>query len=178
MMAGYYAVTTWLPTYLKTVRGLSVLNTGGYTAVIIVGSWAGFITGAYLCDHIGRRKTFLLFALSSVATALIYTLVPISDAAMLVLGFPLGFFLSGNFSGFGSYLTELFPSRMRGSGQGFVYNFGRGLGAFAPPAVGWLSNTMGLTQAIGVVTGLSFGVAVVALAFLPETRGKQLLAYD
>ena len=178
MMAGYYAATTWLPTYLKTVRGLSVLNTGGYTAVIIAGSWAGFITGAYLCDHIGRRKTFLLFALSSVATALIYTLVPISDAAMLVLGFPLGFFLSGNFSGFGSYLTELFPSRMRGSGQGFVYNFGRGLGAFAPPAVGWLSNTMGLTQAIGVVTGLSFGVAVVALAFLPETRGKQLLVYD
>ena len=35
-----------------------------------------------------------------------------------------------------------------------------------------------VTQAIGVVTGLSFGVAVVALAFLPETRGKQLLVYD
>jgi len=178
MMAGYYAATTWLPTYLKTVRNLSVLNTGAYTAVIIVGSWFGFMTGAYLCDHIGRRKTFLLFALASAAVALIYTLVPISNAAMLVLGFPLGFFLSGNFSGFGSYLTELFPSRIRGSGQGFVYNFGRGLGAFAPPAVGYLSNSMGLAQAIGIVTGLSFGIAVIGLAFLPETRGKQLLAYD
>ncbi len=27
---GYYAITTWLPTFLKTVRGLSVFNTGGY----------------------------------------------------------------------------------------------------------------------------------------------------
>ena len=27
---GYYAVTTWLPTYLKTVRGLSVFGTGSY----------------------------------------------------------------------------------------------------------------------------------------------------
>ena len=34
MMAGYYAVTTWVPTYLKTVRGLSVLNTG-----VARGSW-------------------------------------------------------------------------------------------------------------------------------------------
>jgi MFS family permease len=178
MMAGYYAVTTWVPTYLKTVRNLSVLNTGAYTAVIIIGSFVGYIVAAYLCDHIGRRKTFLLFALCSAAVAMLYTLVPISNTAMLVLGFPLGFFLSGNFSGFGSYLTELFPSRMRGSGQGFVYNFGRGLGAFAPPAVGYLSTSLTLAQAIGIVTGVSFGVAVLALVFLPETRGKQLLVYD
>ena len=42
MMAGYYAVTTWVPTYLKTVRDLSVLNTGAYTVVIIIGSFVGY----------------------------------------------------------------------------------------------------------------------------------------
>jgi MFS family permease len=178
MQAGYYAVTTWLPTYLKTVRNLSVLNTGAYTVVIIVGSFAGYIVAAYLCDHIGRRKTFLLFAVCTAAVAMVYTLVPISNAAMLLLGFPLGFFLSGNFSGFGSFLTELFPSRVRGSGQGFVYNFGRGLGAFAPPAVGYLSGILTLAQAIGIVTGFAFGLAVLALVFLPETRGKRLVVYD
>jgi MFS family permease len=178
MQAGYYAVTTWLPTYLKTVRNLSVLNTGAYTVVIIVGSFIGYIVAAYLCDHIGRRKTFLLFAVCTAAVAMVYTLVPISNAAMLLLGFPLGFFLSGNFSGFGSFLTELFPSRVRGSGQGFVYNFGRGLGAFAPPAVGYLSGILTLAQAIGIVTGFAFGLAVLALVFLPETRGKRLVVYD
>jgi MFS family permease len=177
MMAGYYAVTTWVPTFLKTVRGLSVLNTGAYTFVIIVGSFAGYIVAAYLCDHIGRRRTFQLFAVCTALVAILYTMLPISDTAMLVLGFPLGFFLSGNFSGFGSFLSELYPSRVRGSGQGFVYNFGRGLGAFAPPLVGHLSTSMPLAEAIGIVAGSTFGLAVVALLFLPETRGRELHAY-
>src|SRR3989440_2830294 len=38
---GYYAITTWLPTYLKSERQLSVINTGGYIAVIILGSFIG-----------------------------------------------------------------------------------------------------------------------------------------
>jgi len=178
MMAGYYAVTTWVPTYLKTVRGLSVLNTGGYTVVIIAGSFVGYLVAAYLTDHIGRRKTFALFGSCTALVAIAYTMLPISNAAMLVLGFPLGFFLSGNFSGFGSFLAELFPSRMRGSGQGFVYNTGRALGAFAPPLVGYLSTPLSLATAIGVVAGAALGVAVLTLLFLPETRGKELLVYD
>lgn len=36
---GYYAITTWLPTFLKTERHLTVMGTGGYLATIIVGSW-------------------------------------------------------------------------------------------------------------------------------------------
>ena len=39
MLGGYYAITTWLPTYLKTVRGLSVFNTSAYLIVLIVGSF-------------------------------------------------------------------------------------------------------------------------------------------
>ncbi len=35
---GYYAITTWLPTFLKTERGLTVLGTGGCLAMVIVGS--------------------------------------------------------------------------------------------------------------------------------------------
>src|SRR5690606_12906404 len=41
IQGGYYAVTTWLPTYLKVERHLSVLNTGGYLLVIILGSFCG-----------------------------------------------------------------------------------------------------------------------------------------
>jgi MFS family permease len=178
MMAGYYAVTTWVPTYLKTVRGLSVLGTSGYTFVLIAGSFVGYIVAAYLCDHIGRRRTFQLFAVCTAVIAILYTMLPISNTAMLLLGFPLGFFLSGNFSGFGSFLSELYPSRMRGSGQGFVYNFGRGLGAFSPPLVGHLSTThYSLAMAIGLVTSVALGLAVIALLFLPETRGRELQAY-
>jgi MFS family permease len=178
MQGGYYAITTWLPTYLKTERGLSILNTGGYLAVVIIGSLIGYLFAAYLVDRIGRRSTFFLFAISSACIAAAYTLMPISNAAMLVLGFPLGFFVSGNFSGVGAFFTELFPSRVRGSGQGFCYNFGRGVGALFPALVGFLSKQMGLGVAIGTFAVTAFLVVVLAVALLPETRGKELAAYD
>jgi MFS family permease len=131
-----------------------------------------------LSDRIGRRNTFFLFAVCSALTAVTYNLVPISDAQMFVLGFPLGFFVSGNFSGIGAYFTELFPSRVRGSGQGFAYNFGRGIGALFPALVGFLSTSLPLGRAIGIFAGSAFVVVIIAVALLPETRGRQLAVYD
>lgn len=92
---GYYALMTWLPTYLKTERHLSVLGTGGYLAVIIFAFWCGCVASAWLLDVIGRRGNILLFSCCCVVTVLVYLLVPLSDGAMLVLGFPLGFFAAG-----------------------------------------------------------------------------------
>ena len=178
MMVGYYAVFTWLPTFLKTERGLSIMNTGWYTMVVIVGSFVGYLVAAYLADHIGRKKTFFIFATGSAIIAVLYTLIPISNTVMLFLGFPLGFFVSGNFSGCGPFLTELFPSRVRGSGQGFVYNFGRGLSAFTAPIVGAMSGGMPLGQSIGIVATIGFAVVVLTVSLFPETRGKELVAYD
>jgi MFS family permease len=175
---GYYAITTWLPTYLKTARNLSVLNTGGYLAVIIVGSFIGYIVSAYLNDRIGRRLNFFLFAVGSAVLAFAYTQFDISDAQMLVLGFPLGFFASGIFSGMGPFLTELFPSRVRATGQGFAYNFGRGIGALFPMLVGYLSANMPLGKAIGVFAASAYLLVIVATLLLPETKGRVLRTYD
>jgi MFS family permease len=178
MMAGYFATFFWLPTFLKTERGLSVLNTGFYTFVVILGSFVGYLAAAYASDHLGRRKTFILFAVGSAVIAVTYTMLPISDAWMLFLGFPLGFFVSGNFSGCGPFLTELYPSRVRGSGQGFAYNFGRGMSAFSTPLVGYLSSTITLGKGIGVVAVSGFALVVLIVMLLPETRGKHLAVYD
>ncbi|HLI11880.1 MAG TPA: MFS transporter [Alphaproteobacteria bacterium] len=174
---GYYAITNWLPTYLKTVRHLSVLNTTGYLVVVIIGSFVGYIVGAYLTDRLGRRNCFFLFAICCFLIVIAYTYLPISDAVMLVLGFPLGFFVSGIFSGMGAFFTELFPTQMRGSGQGFAYNFGRGVGALFPSLVGYLSQAMPLGQAIGIFAAIAYAVLFLAALLLPETRGKQLAAY-
>jgi MFS family permease len=174
---GYYAITTWLPTYLKTVRQLSVLNTSEYLLVIIVGSFVGYIVSAYLTDRIGRRNNFFLFAVCCFITVLAYTQLAIDDHTMLALGFPLGFFASGIFSGMGAFLTELFPTRVRGSAQGFTYNFGRGVGALCPSLVGWLGATMPLGQAIGIFAAAAYAVLFLAALLLPETRGREVVAY-
>ncbi len=173
---GYYAITTFLPTFLRTQRHLTVLGTGGYLAVIIVGSWCGYIASAYLSDAIGRRKNFFIFAIGSFLIAIAYTQAQISDAMMLALGFPLGFFASGIFSGMGPALTELFPTSVRGAGQGFSYNFGRGIAAFFPALVGMLSASVTLGTAIGVFAAIAYAIVILAAIALPETRGRELLA--
>jgi MFS family permease len=171
---GYYAVTTWLPTFLRTERKLSVLDSAGYLAVSIAGAFCGYLAGGYLADKIGRRLTFLVFAIGAGAVVVIYTMVPFGDTAMLVLGFPLGFFASGVFSAMGPFFTEHFPTRVRGVGQGFAYNFGRATGALFPALVGVLSARIPLGQAIGLFAGAAYATMAVAAFLLPETRGKVL----
>jgi MFS family permease len=175
---GYYAITSWLPTFLKTQRHLSVLNTGGYLAVVIAGSLAGYLVSAHLADWLGRKSTLILFAVGSFATVVGYTYAPIGNHLMLALGFPLGFFASGVFSPIGSFFTELFPNRLRGSGQGFSYSFGRALGAIFPALVGYLSATMPLSHAIAVFAVAAYALMILAVALLPETRGRDLHAFD
>ena len=175
---GYYAITTWLPTYLKTTRGLSVLNTGAYLIVVIAGSFVGYMVSAYLTDRLGRKWTLIVFAASSFLTIAAYTYLPISNPVMLVLGFPLGFFASGSFSPMGSFLTELFPTRVRGSAQGFAYNFGRGVGALFPIFVGYLSTRLPLGHAIAFFAVTAYLAMIVAVCLLPETRGKELSVVD
>jgi len=171
---GYSAVTTWLPTFLRTERKLSVLDSSGYLAVSIVGAFCGYLTGGFLADRIGRRLTFLVFAIGAGVVAVTYTMIPFGDAAMLVLGFPLGFFASGVFSAMGPFFTEHFPTRVRGVGQGFAYNVGRATGALFPALVGLLSAQMPLGQAIGLFAGIAYATMAVAAFLLPETRGKVL----
>jgi sugar phosphate permease len=95
---------------------------------------------------------------------------------MLALGFPLGFFDSGIFSGMGPVLTELFPTSVRGAAQGFCYNFGRGIGAFFPTPVGLLSAKVTLGTATGIFAAICYAIVVLAALAMPETRGRELLA--
>ena len=173
---GYYAITTWLPTFLRTERKLTVLGSGGYLAVIIIGSFVGYLVSAWLNDRIGRRANFILFAFCSIATVILYTELAIDNTTMMYLGFPLGFFASGIFSGMGPFLTELFPTRVRGSGQGFAYNFGRGVAAMNPLFVGMLSAKLSLGQSIGVFAIGAYGLLILAALLLPETKGHVLTA--
>ena len=173
---GYYTVTTWLPLYLSTTRGLSVFDTGAYLIVIIAGSFAGYLIAAWLTDKIGRKPTLLVFSAGSFVVVCCYMTIPLSNSAMLLCGFPLGFFPSGSFSPIGAFFTELFPTRLRGSGQGFSYNIGRGIGAFFPTLVGFLSKQMSLAIAIAAFAGFAYLLMALGVLTLPETRGRDLNA--
>jgi MFS family permease len=173
---GYYAVTTWVPTFLRTERHLTVLGSTSYLALLILGSFCGYLAGAWLADRIGRRMMFMLFSISAIAITIAYLQLPITNDVMWFLGFPLGFFGTGYFAGIGAFFTELFPTRLRGSAQGFAYNFGRAFGALFPALVGFLSAKMALGTAIAIFAIAAYVLLLVAAFLLPETRGKVLEA--
>ncbi len=56
---GYYAITFWVPRFLTTERKLSIVGSTGYLATLIIGSFIGYLVGAWLADRIGRRNLFL-----------------------------------------------------------------------------------------------------------------------
>ncbi|KPC72902.1 MFS transporter [Streptomyces sp. NRRL WC-3753] len=174
VQGGYYTLATWVPTYLKDERDLSVVGTGGYLTFLISGAFIGYLTGGHLTDVLGRRRNIWLFALLSAVCILAYANIPDgANTLLLVLGFPLGFCMSAIFSGFGSYLSELYPTAVRGAGQGFTYNTGRAVGAVFPTTVGFLADSWGVGGAL-VFGAIGYGIAALALLGLPETRGREL----
>jgi MFS family permease len=175
IQGGYWAIVTWLPGYLSSERHLTALSTGAYFYPLIIGSFLGYVTAGFIHDAIGRRPTFLIFAIGSAVFVPLYTFFVQANWQLLVLGPFLGYFASGIHTGFGPYMTELFPSSMRGAGQGFAYNFGRGIAGFGPLVVGILAASHPLGVAISIYAPACYVIAMLALLFLPETRGKELV---
>ena len=173
MLGAYYAVTIWLPTFLETERHLSVADRTGYLLTMIAGSLAGYLVSGWSSDVLGRRRNFALFACAGALLILVYTHMPVSGG-MLLIGFPLGFFVLGIFSGMGAFLAELFPSAVRGSGQGFCYSMGRAVGAASPSLIGIWSAHVSLGESICALTVGFYGLVVFAAWALPETRGLSL----
>jgi MFS family permease len=178
IQGGYYAMFTWIPTYLKEERSLSVVGTSGYLFVVIAGAFLGYLSAGFVHDRLGRKKSFTLYAALAGVSLVAYFLVPTgSNTTLLIIGFPLGFFASGCFSGFGSYLAELYPTRARGTGAGFCYNVGRALGALFPGIIGFLAAAIGLGGAVAFGV-FGYVLAIAALQFLPETHGKELVPVE
>ena len=169
-----YAIITWLPTFLASVRHLSSAQAGSYVMVVTFGAFCGYICSAYLTDAVGRRRNFLIYAVGCWAIDALYMYGPVDNTAILLLGIPFGFFTQGIYASLGSYFTELFPTEVRATGQGFAYNFGRSIGAFSVTVVSLLAARMTLGEAIGLLSLCGYSLTIVTVLLLPETRGIAL----
>lgn len=174
--SGYYALFTWLPSYLTTERHLPPLAAGATLYALIGGAFAGYVSAGMLNDALGRRRTFVLFSLCCAATAPVYLLAVRSTWELLPAGAVLGYVSSGIFSGFGPLLSELFPSGLRATAQGFCYNVGRGTAGAAPYLVGALAARTPIAVAMVAVALCAYALAAVAALALPETKGRSLEA--
>jgi sugar phosphate permease len=167
-----YAIGIWMPTYLRTVRHFSATATGGVLLLQILGALFGFLLGSYLSDAIGRKQTFMWSAVFSLIFIACFMWIPMNDTWLLIMGVPLNVALLMKFPPMGPFMTELFPTELRGNAQGFCYNSGRAIGSFFPTLVGFLSQSWSLGNAIAVCSVIASGLMIVTLMTLPETRGR------
>jgi MFS family permease len=172
----YYSVFVFLPTFLTVERHQTVIGTATYSWVVIAGSFVGYIVAGFIHDAIGRRPAFTFYFLGSAAAIAAFVTIPIDGSfTTYTVSFLLGFFASGQAAGYGSFLAELFPSEMRGAGQGLAYNVGRGLAALGPGFIGITADSIGLGESIMIVGFVACTLAIVCCWLLPETRGKEII---
>ncbi|MGE0583300.1 MAG: MFS transporter [Steroidobacteraceae bacterium] len=143
-----------------------------------IGGLVGALAALPLARLLGRRAMFAAYFLYSAAAILLVFGLEFAPETRLRLLFFVGIGVYGIFSTYIFYLPELFPSRLRASGAGFCYNFGRIIAALGPLVVGVVTS-----RADGSPTALlatMLWVAVIPLAaallapYIVETRGQAL----
>lgn len=181
-MCGYWGLFTWIPTYLATPvaqggPGLDLTKSTTWIVIMQVGAALGFISFGYIADRIGRKMTFVAFFVLSAIAVPLYVQIQ-STTLLAVFGMVVAFVGTGFYSGFAPTFAELFPTKIRATAQGFIYNTGRAVSALAPAAVGYFATSHGVGSALGATAGFYLLAAVIVLLFLPETKGEQLEEAD
>jgi MFS family permease len=148
-----------------------------------LGAFFGIYVFGLLAQRMGRRPAFALalaFAMIAVSSTFwflrdfkhIFLLVPVMGFGSLAL-----------FGGYAIYFPELFPTRLRSTGTSFCYNVGRFVAASGPAALGMLTgvvykNTSEPLRYAGVTMCAVYLLGMLALPFLPETKGQPLPEED
>jgi MFS family permease len=186
-LLGTWASTQWAPTWASKLTG-GAQNSREYAQIwLAVGACVGTIAAALAGDRFGRRITYFFMCLGSLASALwLFIMNDKYGAAFLASTFVAGAFTASFYGWLPLYLPELFETKVRATGQGFGFNFGRIFAAVGALQGGVLTGmfpndevVLGVTIRGGYPLACSamsliylLGMAVIWLA--PETKGKPL----
>jgi MFS family permease len=176
-MFAWWGFNLWIPAYLALPIdsggiGLTAMQMSGLIIAMQVGQWFGQVTFGYVSDAMGRKRTFVIYALTAAAFILAYT-SSTHPLVLLLLGPLIAFFGSGWATGVGIVTAEIYRTDVRATAQGFIYNSGRVASAAAPFLVGSIAQTSGFAAALSL-TAVAFVLAAVLWIWIPETKGRVL----
>ena len=152
---GYYGANIWLPSYLVTELGLDLKSMGWFIAATYVSMTLGKAGAGFLADRLGRRITWLLTSLGTaiVLPLAIHYATPDNIVYLLLI---VGLLCGAPMGVTGAYMSESFPTAVRGTGLSTAYNMGR-IGSMAAPMM------------IGLVSAqysIAFGIALLGVGYL------------
>jgi SHS family sialic acid transporter-like MFS transporter len=147
-----------------------------YTQILSAfGATIGCVLGAAFAGWAGRRIAYVLLCAGSLVTVLVfYQMNTTFDAFFMLTVFLMGAWSAAFYGWLPLYLPELFPTRVRATGQGFGFNFGRIIAAIGvlqvPVLMGRPPNYAHACSALAFIYVLGF----IVIWLTPETRGKPL----
>jgi MFS family permease len=176
-LLGTWGAFLWLATFVdKLAEGTAHAK----TAKAIVSQWASFgqvigsFLGGVLAGWLGNRKSWLLLCVAAwISVMALFGLTREFGMRACILAFIGGTFVPAFFGWLPKYLPELFPTRIRATGQGFAYNIGRvltGLGVLAAGGLAQAFHGDYRLAAMTIATVYLFGL--VLIWFAPDTGGR------
>jgi len=168
-----YAMVDWGPTYLKEVKGASLVSGGISTLVIELSGAAGMIIMGLVSDKIGGRRARLSALAMVPLVPLFFCLAhaPSLWLSMLLFGV-IGFFVYTPVTFSGVVALDLTSKKAQATAAGFVGMFGyvggrviQGIG------LGWIAQHYGWDAGLYAIIGCII-LGIVLLAFLWNVRPK------
>ena len=144
--------------------------------VSATGAVVGCLIAPIIGSRLGRRPVYFGLCLSSllVCNLLFRGFSEYGGYFLFVVGL-VGMCTAAFYGWLPQYLPELFPTRVRATGQGLAFNFGRILAAFGAWQMGSLMAFFEKSYAkAGATIVLVYLVGMVLIWFAPETKGKPL----
>lgn len=173
-MSAYWFTYSWLPAYLVTERHLSIADSGLWILVIVAGELIGYGGFGWFADRFGRRPVFTVFAVvMAVGLMMITTFWPVIEGqpALILVFMAVVGVGTGSWSSFGPFFSELFPTAVRNTAVGGIFNAARGVQFFTPLIITWVAKYADLSAGISLAAAFSIAAGVVVWT-LPETRGR------
>jgi MFS transporter, SHS family, sialic acid transporter len=172
-----WGAVQWLPLWADQMAGARIPQAKADTQLMsALGAVVGCIIAPLIGGRIGRRPAYFLLCLSSLGfCAWLFRGVHEFGTLFLVLTGFVGASTAAFYGWLPLYLPEIFPTRVRATGQGLSFNFGRILAAVGALSMGQLMSFFeGSYARAGAVISLMYVLGLVLIWFGPETKGKPL----
>jgi MFS family permease len=164
----YWGSMSWIPTWLVTTKGMGIVKSMNYMVILNIGGAIGFLLFGLIADRWGRKPPAYVALVASIFAVIAF--VSIDDPKTLLICAPFYAAITYPVFGlFGGYMSELFPTEIRGTAVNGIYNLARLLSFLSPFVLAWVSSIASLTVAIGGTAAL-YLLAVIPLLTLPETK--------
>jgi MFS family permease len=176
-LIGTWGSVQWLPAWADQMTQGKAANAKGLTQLCVsIGAVVGCFAGPLAGGRIGRRPAYFLLCVASLLLCgYLFRCVDHYSARFLVISGLIGAATASFYGWLPLYLPELFPTRVRATGQGLCFNAGRIFAAAGAIEMGRLLNYYNGSYArAGATITLVYAAGLVLIWLAPETKGKPL----